>query len=102
MTEDVIEVKKPVSMWKLRFMGAIAMGSGLVAAVSAGDLNDSVSPLLYELPALFTSLVALIIAAVPIENLSLNITPIGDSSLFGFVFGDYHCACDCGVPSRSV
>ena len=102
MTDDVI-VKKPVSVWKLRFMGAFAAGSAfLVAAVSAGALNDSVSPLLYELPALFTGLVALIIAAVPIENLSLNITPIGDSGLFGFVFGDYHCACDCGVPSRSV
>ena len=65
MTGDVI-VKKPVSKWKLRFMGAIATGSGLVAVVSAGALNNSVSPLLYELPALFTSIVALIIAAVPI------------------------------------
>ena len=91
MTEDVIEVKKPVSMWKLRFMGALAMGSGLVAAVSAGDLNDSVSPLLYELPALFTSLVALIIAAVPIN-----------SHRSVLAVGDYHCACDCGVPSWSV
>ena len=66
MTEDVIEVTKPISKWKLRFMGAIAMGSGLIAVVRAGDLNNSVSPLLYELPALFTGIVALIIAAVPI------------------------------------
>ena len=66
MTEDVIETKKPVSAWKLRFMGAVAAGSGLVAAVSAGDLNNSTSPLLYELPALFTGIVALIVAAVPI------------------------------------
>ena len=90
MTDDVI-VEKPVSKWKLRLMGAFAMGSGLVAAVSAGDLNDSVSPLLYELPALFTSLVALIIAAVPIN-----------SHRSVLAVGDYHCACDCGVPSRTV
>ena len=39
MTEDVIEVTKPVSKWKLRFMGAIAMGSGLIAVVSAGTIK---------------------------------------------------------------
>ena len=91
MTDDVI-VEKPVSKWKLRLMGAFAAGSSfLVAAVSAGDLNDSVSPLLYELPALFTSLVALIIAAVPIN-----------SHRSVLAVGDYHCACDRGVPSWSV
>ena len=66
MTEDVIKVKKPVSQWKLRIMGAFAMGSGLIAVVSAGDINDSVGPLLDSIPALFTSLVALVIAAIPI------------------------------------
>ena len=66
MTEDVIEVQKPISKWKLRLMGALGAGSGLVAVVSAGELNNSVSPLLYELPALFTGIVALVIAAVPI------------------------------------
>ena len=91
MTEDVIEVKKPVSQWKLRFMGVLAMGSGLVASVSAGVLNNSVSPLLYELPALFTGVVALIIAAVPIN-----------SHRSVLAVGDYHCALDCGVPSGSV
>ena len=39
MTEDVIKVKKPVSQWKLRFMGAFAMGSGLVAVASAGAIK---------------------------------------------------------------
>ena len=39
MTQDVIELQKPVSKWKLRFMGAIAMGSGLIAVVSAGDIK---------------------------------------------------------------
>ena len=39
MTEDVIELKKPVSQWKLRIMGAIAMGSGLIAVVNAGDIK---------------------------------------------------------------
>jgi len=39
MTEEVIEVKKPVSQWKLRLMGAFAMGSGLIAVVSAGDIK---------------------------------------------------------------
>ena len=39
MTEDVIEVKKPVSKWKLRFMGAVAMGSGLIAVVRAGAIK---------------------------------------------------------------
>ena len=91
MTQDVIKVKKPVSMWKLRIMGALAMGSGLVASVSAGILNNSVSPLLYELPALFTGVVALIIAAVPINSYRSVLA-----------VGDYHCAFDCGVPSGSV
>ena len=102
MTEDVIEVKKPVSMWKLRFMGAFAAASGLVAVVSAGELNNSTGPLLDQLPALFTALVALVIAAVPIENLSPNMASIQNQSPFGFVFGDYHCAVDCGIPSRTV
>ena len=66
MTEDVIEVQKPISVWKLRFMGAFAAASGLVAVVSAGELNNSTGPLLDQLPALFTALVALVIAAVPI------------------------------------
>ena len=66
MTQDVIIETKPIPKWKLRLMGAVAMGSGLIAAVSAGELNNSVSPLLYELPALFTGIVALVIAAVPI------------------------------------
>ena len=66
MTEDVIEVQKSVSQWKLRIMGAIAMGSGLIAVVRAGDINDSIGPILDALPALFTSLVALLIAAIPI------------------------------------
>ena len=39
MTEDVIELQKPVSKWKLRIMGAVAMGSGLIAVVSAGDIK---------------------------------------------------------------
>ena len=39
MTDDVIEVQKPVSKWKLRIMGAIAAGSGLVAVVSAGTIK---------------------------------------------------------------
>ena len=91
MTEDVIVERKPISKWKLRLMGALGAGSGLVAVVSAGELNNSVSPLLYELPALFTGIVALIIAAVPIN-----------SHRSVLAVGDYHCAFDCGVPSRTV
>ena len=102
MTEDVIDVKKPVSKWKLRFMGAIAMGSGLIAVVSAGEINDSIGPILEALPALFTSLVALIIAAIPIENLSLNMVSIQNRSPFGFVFGDHDCAGDCRIHLGSV
>ena len=65
MTEDVT-VPKPVSAWKLRLMGALATGSGLVAVVSAGTINDSVGPILDSLPPLFVSLVALVVAAIPI------------------------------------
>ena len=91
MTEDVIKVKKPVSQWKLRFMGAIAAGSGLVAVVSAGDINDSVGPLLDSIPALFTSLVALVIAAIPID-LHRSVLAVGD----------HDCAGNCRIHSRSV
>ena len=102
MTETSVTEKKPVSQWKLRFMGAIAMGSGLIAVVSAGTINDSIGPILDSLPPLFVALVALIVAAVPIENLSPNMVSIQNRSSFGFVFGDHDCAGDCRIHSRTV
>ena len=91
MTEDVIKVKKPVSQWKLRFMGAIAAGSGLVAVVRAATpINDSVGPLLDSIPALFTSLVALVIAAIPI-NLHRSVLAVGD----------HDCAGNCRIYPRT-
>ena len=91
MTEDVIVERKPVSQWKLRIMGAFAMGSGLIAVVSAGDINTSIGPILDAIPALFTSLVSLIIAAIPI-NLHRSVLAVGD----------HDCVGDCRIHSRPV
>lgn len=49
-----------------------------VPAVSAGDLNDSISPILADMVELFTPLLSLIIAAVPL---------IIAIALIGFVIG---------------
>lgn len=78
MTTEIVTVKKPVSMWKLRLMGALAAGSGLVAVASAGAINTSVGPILDSLPPLFTSLVSLIVAAVPI-NVCRSVLAVGQN-----------------------
>jgi len=65
MTETVITTK-PMSAWKIRLIGALATGSGLFAVVSAGDLDEAISPILTQVTALFPYIVTLVTAAVPV------------------------------------
>lgn len=61
---------KPKGSWKLRAAGLMSVATGaslaLVQVASAGTINDSIGPILTSLPTLFTSLVGLIVAAIPI------------------------------------
>ena len=68
MTQELqTETKKSVSAWKVRAIGLLAMGSGLVASVSAVAINlTPVINIIEDVTLLFAPLVAVVIAAVPI------------------------------------
>lgn len=51
---------------KLAISSASVFLMGMVGMVSAGSLNDSISPILTDVATIFTPLLALIIAAVPL------------------------------------
>ena len=80
MTNTEIETKKPVSMWKVRALGLLAMGSGLiVSAASAVAINlTPVTLIIEDITLLFVPLVAVVIAALPI---------IIVLSIIGFIVG---------------
>ena len=102
-TELQTENKKPVSSWKVKALGLLAMGSGLVASASAVAINlTPVTLIIEDVTLLFVPLVAVVIAAVPIENLSSNMASIQNRSPFVFVFGDLDCAGYCRVHLGSV
>ena len=79
-TELVTE--KPMSTWqRYRVRAALALGTAgvtLAQFASAASLNDSVSPIIEDMVALFTPLLSLIIAAVPL---------IIATALIGFILG---------------
>lgn len=57
--------------------GAVAL-MGMVGMASAASLNDSVSPILTDVASLFTPLLALILAAIPL---------VISVAVIGFVLG---------------
>jgi hypothetical protein len=57
--------------------GAVAL-MGMVGMVSAGELNDSVSPILADVASLFTPLLTLILAVIPL---------VIATAVIGFVLG---------------
>ena len=65
MTEDVT-TKKPVALWKVKVLGALAATSGLAASASAAvDLNATIGPILTSIIDLIPSIIDLIVAIVP-------------------------------------
>jgi hypothetical protein len=69
MTTELV-TEKPMSTWqRYRTRALIGLGTAgatLIPLASAGSLNDSVSPIIEDMVALFTPLLSLIIAAVPL------------------------------------
>ena len=63
---SVEQLKSKLVLAKYRLAVLAATMVGLVASVSAGALNTSISDLLYEVTTLFPSLVDLVIAAIPV------------------------------------
>jgi hypothetical protein len=59
-------LKAKLVLARYRLAVLTAMMVGLVASVSAGDLNDSISALLASVTGLFPSLVDLVVAAIPV------------------------------------
>ena len=102
MTNTEIETKPPVSPWKVKALGLLAGASGLVAAASAAINLTPITLIIEDVTLLFAPLVAVVIAAIPIENLSSNMASIQNRSSFGFVFGDHDCAGDCRIHLGSV
>lgn len=63
----IVTVRDRLTMAKYRILGTAAAGSGLVAAASAStDINASVGPVLDGVIALLPTLLALVLAALPI------------------------------------
>ena len=86
-----LETKKPVSSWKVKALGLLAMGSGLVASASAAINLTPVTLIIEDVTLLFAPLVAVVIAAIPI-NLHRSVLAVGD----------HDCAGNCRVHSRTV
>ncbi len=66
MTTEVME-RKPVSPWKVKLVGLAAAGSGMVAAVSAADIdiNATIGPILESVIELIPTIIELVVAIVP-------------------------------------
>jgi len=66
MTNE-LETQKPVSLWKLRLMSGLAIGSGLVGTVSAAGMDlGSVTDIIDDVTLLFPGLVAVVVGVIPI------------------------------------
>jgi len=63
MTPISVEVK---TGWKIRVLGLLAFGLAMISAVGATSLNDSIYPVLQGITLLFTPLLAVILAAIPV------------------------------------
>lgn len=70
---------------KLAVSSAMITLMSMVSFVSAGSLNDSISPILTDVATIFTPLLALIIAAVPL---------IIAVAVIGFVMGIFKAILD--------
>ncbi len=81
MAKELVTEKQMSTWQRYRNRAALALGTAgvtLMPYASAGSLNDSVAPIIGDMVDLFTPLLSLIIAAVPL---------IIATALIGFILG---------------